>query len=254
MLEILTLSLVQGITEFLPVSSSAHLIIFSEYFGFNNQSLSIDLSLHIGSFIAVVSYFHKDIINFIKNKELFFKILLSSAPVLIVGFILVQTDLIEKIRNIEVIAWTTIIFGLLLYLSDKYKLQKKLDSNLNYKSIIFIGLFQVMSLIPGVSRSGITITAARFLKFKRVDAAKISFLLSIPTLGAVSIFGITNLISTENLHISMINLISIFFSFIFSLITIKYFLRYMKKFSLNLFVFYRILLGLFLLFISFYKI
>ena len=111
-----------------------------------------------------------------------------------------------------------------------------------------------MSLIPGVSRSGITITAARFLKFKRVDAAKISFLLSIPTLGAVSIFGITNLISTENLHISMINLISIFFSFIFSLITIKYFLIYMKKFSLNLFVFYRILLGLFLLLISLYKI
>ena len=254
MLEILTLSLIQGITEFLPVSSSAHLIIFSEYFGFNNQSLSIDLSLHIGSFIAVVSYFHKDIINFIKNKELFFKILLSSAPILIVGFILVQTDLIGKIRNIEVIAWTTIIFGLLLYLSDKYKLQKKIDSNLNYKSVIFIGLFQVMSLIPGVSRSGITITAARFLKFKRVDAAKISFLLSIPTLGAVSIFGITNLISTENLHISMINLISIFFSFIFSLITIKYFLIYMKKFSLNLFVFYRILLGLFLLLISLYKI
>ena len=120
MLEILTLSLIQGITEFLPVSSSAHLIIFSEYFSFNNQSLSIDLSLHIGSFIAVVSYFHKDIINFIKNKELFFKILLSSAPILIVGFILVQTDLIGKIRNIEVIAWTTIIFGLLLYLSDKY--------------------------------------------------------------------------------------------------------------------------------------
>ena len=139
-------------------------------------------------------------------------------------------------------------------MSDKYKLQKKIDSNLNYKSVIFIGLFQVMSLIPGVSRSGITITAARFLKFKRVDAAKISFLLSIPTLGAVSIFGITNLISTENLHISMINLISIFFSFIFSLITIKYFLIYMKKFSLNLFVFYRILLGLFLLLISLYKI
>ena len=103
MLEILTLSLLQGITEFLPVSSSAHLIIFSEYFGFNNQSLSIDLSLHIGSFIAVVSYFHKDIINFIKNKELFFKILLSSAPILIVGFILVQTDLIEKILNARIV-------------------------------------------------------------------------------------------------------------------------------------------------------
>ena len=111
----------------------------------------------------------------------------------------------------------------------------------------FIGLFQILSLIPGVSRSGISITAARFLKFKRFDAAKISFLLSIPTLGAVSVFGIKNFIISEDVGISMLSLISILFSYIFSLITINYFLKYIERFSLNVFVLYRIILGIILL-------
>ena len=139
------------------------------------------------------------------------------------------------------------VFGILLYVSDKYKLSKKINTDLNFKSAIFIGLFQIFSLIPGVSRSGISITAARFLNFKRFDAAKISFLLSIPTLGAVSIFGIKNLVTSEDINISIINLISIFFSYIFSLVTINYFLKYIKKFSLNIFVLYRIVLGIILL-------
>ena len=247
MIEIIILSLVQGVTEFLPISSSSHLIIISNYLNLENQSLVVDVSLHIGSFIAVVVYFKKDIFNFIKNKEFLFKILISSIPVLLIGFFLVQTNLIEKIRNIKIIAWTTLLFGILLFFSDKFKLEKSIDNNFNYKSAIFIGFFQVLSLIPGVSRSGIAITAARFLNYKRVDSAKISFLLSIPTLGAVSIFGLKNIISEENLNFSIFNLLLIFMSFIFSLITIKYFLKYIKKFSLNVFVVYRIFLGLILL-------
>jgi len=247
MIEIIILSLVQGVTEFLPISSSSHLIIISNYLNLENQSLVVDVSLHIGSFIAVVVYFKKDIFNFIKNKEFLFKILISSIPVLLIGFFLVETNLIEKIRNIKIIAWTTLLFGILLFFSDKFKLEKSIDNNFNYKSAIFIGFFQVLSLIPGVSRSGIAITAARFLNYKRVDSAKISFLLSIPTLGAVSIFGLKNIISEENLNFSIFNLLLIFMSFIFSLITIKYFLKYIKKFSLNVFVVYRIFLGLILL-------
>ena len=104
-----------------------------------------------------------------------------------------------------------------------------------------------MSLVPGVSRSGIAITAARFLNFKRVDAGKISFLVSIPILGAVSIFGIKNIIFSDNISFTYFNLFSIFLSFIFSLITIKYFLKYIKKFNLNIFVYYRIILGLILM-------
>ena len=251
MIEIFLLSLIQGVTEFLPISSSSHLIIFSKYTNFENQSLAIDVSLHIGSFIAVIVYFHKDIINFIKNKELLLKIIISSIPVILVGFLLLQTNLIEKLRNVEVIGWTTLIFGALLYISDKYKLEKNINSNLNYKSVILIGLFQVLSLVPGVSRSGITITAARFLNFKRFDSAKISFLLSIPTLGAVSIFGLKNLVLSQNINFSLLNLISILLSFIFSIITIKYFLKYVENFSMSIFVSYRILLGIILLVIAY---
>ena len=98
---------------------------------------------------------------------------------MIIGFFLVKTDLIQKLRNVEVIAWTTLIFGALLYISDKFKLDKNLSKNFSFKNALIIGMFQILSLIPGVSRSGITITAARLLDFNRVDSAKISFLLSI---------------------------------------------------------------------------
>ena len=247
MIEIFILSIVQGITEFLPVSSSSHLILISEYISFNNQSLAVDVSLHTGSFLAVIIYFKKDISNFVKNKDLFFKILVSSIPVMIIGYFLVKLNLINHLRSIEIIGWTTLIFGILLYFSDKLPLKKTIDKNFNYKSAIFIGVFQILSLIPGVSRSGITITAARILKFNRYDSAKISFLLSIPTLAAVSLFGLNNIIANEDFNFSIFNLVSIMFSFIFSYMTIKFFLKYIKKFSLNIFVIYRIILGVIIL-------
>ena len=249
MIEIFILSIIQGITEFLPISSSSHLILFSEYLNFENQNLSIDVSLHIGSFIAVMTYFYKEIINFYENKILFFKIFISSLPVMLIGFLMVEFNYIDKIRNIEIIAWTTIFFGVLLYISDKFKLEKNIKKNLSYKSAIIIGLLQILSLVPGVSRSGIAITAARFLKFKRVDAAKISFLLSIPILAAVSFFGLKNILLSGDTIFTKLNIISIVLSFIISLITIKFLLSFINKFSLNLFVYYRIFLGTCLLFL-----
>ena len=243
MIEIFILSLTQGVTEFLPVSSSSHLIIIANYFNFSNQNLSIDVSLHIGSFLAVLVFFKEEILSFFKNTDLFLKIFIPSIPTILVGFVLVQTGLIDKLRNIEVIGWTTIIFGILLYYSDKFKLEKSIDNNYTYKSALIIGLLQILSLAPGVSRSGITITAARLLNFKRYDSAKISFLLSIPTLAAVSIYGIINISSSQNLSFSYLNFFSVIFSFVISFLTIKYFLEYIKKFNLNVFVFYRIILG-----------
>ena len=251
MLEVLILSFIQGATEFIPVSSSSHLILVSNYFEFENQNLMIDVNLHIGSFFAVLFYFRKDIFNFFKNKNLFLKIFISSIPVMLMGYILVKYNLIEHLRNIKIIGWTTIIFGILLFISDKSKSKKKIDKNLNYKSAILIGLFQIFSLIPGVSRSGITITAGRFLEFERVEAAKISFLLSIPTLAAVTLFGINDLMLSGNLNFSLLNLLSIGFSFIFSLITIKIFLKFIENFNLNIFVIYRILLGILILLVSY---
>ena len=247
MIEVLILSLIQGVTEFLPISSSSHLILFSKLTDFQNQSLSLDVSLHIGSFLAVITFFYNDLIKFLKNKDLFIKILISSLPVMILGFLLVQTDLISELRNIKVIGWMTLLFGVLLYISDKFNMHKNIESDFTYKSALMIGFFQMISLVPGVSRSGITITAARLLKFNRYDAAKISFLLSIPTLAVVSIFGIKDIVSAENMNISFLNLFSILLSFVFSLITIKYFLQYIKSFSLDIFVIYRVILGLVIL-------
>ena len=170
---------------------------------------------------------------------------------MIVGYFLVKLNLIDQIRNIKVIGWTTLIFGVVLYISDKSKINNKLSNNFTYKSAIIIGLLQILSLIPGVSRSGISISGARFLRFNRYDSAKIAFLLSIPTLAAVSIYGLNNLIESESFEFSFLLISSILLSFVFSFITIKYFLKFVQNFSLNIFVIYRIILGLCLLVIAY---
>ena len=251
MFEVIILSIVQGITEFLPISSSAHLILVSKYFNSSNASLSLDVSLHLGSLLAIIFYFRKELYDFLENKKLFFKIVLSSIPVMIIGFILVKLNLIDYLRNYKVIGWTTIIFGILLYFCDQTEVKKSLNKNFNYITALYIGCFQILSLIPGVSRSGIIISGARFFNFSRVDSVKISFLLSIPTLTAVSLFNIQTLIVEKNLHSSVLNLLAIFLSFLFSYITIKFLIKFLRKFSLVSFVIYRIILGLIILFYSY---
>ncbi len=243
MIEIFILSLIQGITEFLPISSSSHLILISEYYNFSNEGLAIDVALHIGSFFAVILFFRKDIIEFIKDKILLLRFVIASLPIMIVGFFLIKYNLIDYLRNVEIIGWTTLIFGILLYFSDKKKESFVIKKNFSKRNAVLIGLMQILSLIPGVSRSGIAITGARFLGFKRYDSAKISFLLSIPTLAIISIYGIKDLIETNYYNFSILNIMSIFFSFVFSYLTIKYFLKFIKRFSLNVFVIYRIILG-----------
>ena len=243
MAEIIFLSIIQGVTEFLPISSSAHLILFSNYFNFNNQSLTLDVSLHLGSLLAIIFYFKKDLLDMANNKNLFLKILISSIPVVVFGFCLIKLDLINYLRSYEIIGWTTIIFGVLLYFSDLKKTKKKINKDFKYSTALYIGLFQVLSLVPGVSRSGITITGSRFFNFSRLDSAKISFLISIPTLAVISLYNLQILIMEKNFEVSKINFIGIILSFLFSYLTIKYFLNYIKKFSLTVFVFYRIFLG-----------
>ena len=241
--EILILSAIQGISEFLPVSSAAHLILVSKYYSFVNQNLLIDICLHLGSLIAIIVYFRNDLFHFIKNKSFLIKILIATIPIIPVGFVLYQTGLINHLRNLEVIAWTSLIFGILLYLSDKSKITKKIDTEFTNYSAIFLGVFQVLSLVPGVSRSGITITSARFLGFNRFDAAKISFFLSIPTLSAASILGIYDILKEGSVELNFLAIIAVIFSFAFSYITISLFLNFIKKFSLNVFVIYRLILS-----------
>ena len=189
-IEILILSTIQGVFEFLPVSSAAHLVLVSKYYAFNNQSLLIDICLHLGSLIAIIIYFRNDLFNFIKNKNFLIKILIGTTPIIPIGYIVYQTGMINHLRNLEIIGWMSLVFGVLLYISDKSKILKSIDKDFDNKSAIIIGLFQVLALIPGVSRSGITITSGRFLGFNRFDSAKISFFLSIPTLAVASILGI----------------------------------------------------------------
>ena len=249
--EIFLLSIIQGVSEFLPVSSAAHLVLASSIYKFNNQSLLIDISLHLGSLIAILFYFKDDIFNFKKNKNLFFKIIIGTVPLIVVGYFLYITSLINYFRDIKVIAWATLFFGILLYIADKNKFLKKIDTDFNIKSVLVIGFFQVLALIPGVSRAGITITAGRILGFDRTDSTKISFYLSIPALLGASVLGIKDLFK-ENIDFNLLVLIGVFLSFLFSLITIKIFLKFVKNFSLNVFVVYRIFLAIVLFYIIYF--
>ena len=188
-IQILLISIIQGIAEFIPVSSSAHIVLLSNLFNYEKFELAINISAHFGSLVAVLFYFNKEIYNFSKNKNLFYKVIIASIPIFIIGYILIELKIISNLRTIEIMGWTTIIFGILKYISDKFKIKLKMKNNFTFRNAIIIGFYQTLALIPGVSRSGIIITGARFLKFNRIDAAKISFLLSIPALGAWSLYG-----------------------------------------------------------------
>ena len=249
-LEILILSIVQGISEFLPISSSAHLFLVSEIYKFKSQSLLVDVGLHLGSLLAIIFYFRNELKEIVNNKNLFFLMVLGSLPLIILGAIIYKTGLINYFRNIEVIAWTTLIFALLLYIADKFENNKKIETDLKLKSILIIGVFQILALIPGVSRSGIVITAGRFLNFSRYDSTKISFYLSIPAIAGASFLSLKSLVD-KNIDLNLIVLVSILLSFIFSYLTIKYFLIFVKKFTLSTFVIYRIILSV-ILFLTIY--
>ena len=249
--EIFLLSVIQGVSEFLPISSSAHLIVVETVYNLKSNSLLIDVSLHLGSLLAILFYFRKELLDLRTNKKLLLLIIIGSLPTILLGYVLFSTELIYLLRDIKIIAWTTLLFGIILYIADKNNSNKKISSDLNIRTIMYIGLFQILSLIPGVSRAGITITAGRFLKFNRIDSTKISFLLSIPALTGASTLNLKNIFE-QSFELNYLILISIFLSFLFSYFTIKFFLKYIRKFSLNIFVVYRIIIAI-ILFIIIYN-
>ena len=250
-IEIVILSLVQGVSEFLPISSSAHLIVVSTLYEFKSSSLLIDVSLHLGSLLAIIFFFRKELINLKNNQKLLSLMIFGSIPLIVVGYILYKTELIYLLRDIRIIAWTTLIFGIVLYFADKCRFDNKISSNLNLKLIIYIGLFQIIALIPGVSRAGITITAARIFKFNRFDSSKISFLLAIPALAGASLLSLKDVIN-QSFEFNYLVFIAITLSFLSSYFTVKFFLEYINKFSLSVFVIYRIIVSL-ILFIVIYN-
>ena len=250
-IEIIILSLVQGVSEFLPISSSAHLIIISTLYEFKSSSLLIDISLHLGSLFAIVFFFRRELLDLQNNQKLLTLIIVGSIPLMVVGYILYTTNLIYYLRNIKVIAWTTLIFAIILFFADRRRFDKKISSNLNLKTILYIGFFQVLALIPGVSRAGITMTAARFFRFNRFDSSKISFLLAIPALVGASALSLKDVLN-QSFDFNYLIIVAITFSFLFSYFTVKFFLDYVNTFSLNVFIVYRILIAI-LIFLTIYN-
>jgi len=249
---IILLSLIQGITEFLPISSSAHLIIFSEIFNNSKQDITIDVFAHFGTLLAVVWYFREELIKILRTykinevNNLGNCLILGTLPILVFGFFL--RDFIEvNLRNQNVIIFSMIFFGILLIVFEYLRGVRSLNE-LTWKDSVVLGLFQTFALVPGASRSALVIMGAFYLGFRSVDALKISFLLAIPTL-AIIFFGENYLINFDyKIKISELLLV-IFFSFVTAIITIHYFLKLINKIGLLPFVIYRFLLAGILIFV-----
>ena len=258
------IAIIQGITEFLPISSSAHLIILPYLMKVSDQGVIIDISAHFGSLFAIIIYYKKDslalskgFVQFfvMKTKEkeflFFLKILIATIPVVIIGllFKLYRLDII--FRSVEIIGWTMIIFGILLFLTDKFCEEKNSLETWSWRNAFFVGIFQALALIPGVSRSGITITSLRLFGYNRYDSIKISLLMAIPTI-LLSGFFITPQILIDN-NITIIEILIPFtLSFITALIVLKIMVKYVYIFRFTPYVIYRILLGVVLLYITYY--
>lgn len=256
---VIILAIIQGIAEFLPISSSAHLIIFRDLFGIGatsvtgNLALAFDIALHFGTLLAICLYFFKDFWNMVikgltkpKEKEgkLLWYLVAATIPAAIVG-VLFEEKIEEVVRtNFLLIGFALIIMGIIIFLADKYNKSEKGIENMNVKDAILIGCSQVFALIPGFSRSGTTIAAARCLKIEKEDAARFSFFLSAPVVaGAVLLSllkGETIALITANLSVFIVGVLV---SFIAGLICIEFLLKYLKKHDFKIFMVYRILLG-----------
>jgi undecaprenyl-diphosphatase len=249
LLQIIVLAIVQGITEFPPISSSGHLILVPELTSWPDQGIMMDVGVHVGTLGAVILYFRRDVgrmfhafwqlISLNKNYDHQERKLMLASTL----------GLTEIWRTIEVIGWTSIIFGILLYIFDtKFPMTLKL-SELRYGHAIIIGFAQVLALIPGTSRSGITMTAARGLGFSRVDAARFSLLMSIPTILAAAVLQIKDLNESANITIGSDLVWGAGLSFISAVVAISFLMKWLQTSSMTPFVIYRVLLGIGLLYL-----
>ena len=243
------LAIIQGVTEWLPISSSGLLVIFEELVKLEDKNLNLlfNIAVHGGSLIAVVIYFLKDLFQIFNNYSLIKNIIIATMPVVITGFLIKITGLNIFLQDIKVVAFATLFFSIVLYFSDKTKVTIQFNKNISNKNALLIGLAQILALIPGTSRSGITISCARFLGFSRVDSAKFSFLISIPVLFAACVLGVNDIVFEPNKQIIILIIFGFLVSLIISLLCIKVFLKFVENNSLTLFVVLRIILGTVLL-------
>ncbi len=260
---LLVLAVVQGITEFLPISSSGHLILVWELFEAGGQDpeafpesveLSFDVAVHVGTLLAVIHYFRRDVWQMLAGlpkltndwrdpgAHLIIALVIGTIPVILAGFFL--KEWIElTLRNITVVAWTTIIFGLLLYWADRRVPSKDSLDHLRLSDALIIGLAQVLALVPGTSRSGITMTAARALGFNRPDSAHFSMLLAIPTIAGAGTLAGLSLFKTGELHFGLDALFAAAIAFVVAWVSIALLIGWLRRASFTPFVVYRLILG-----------
>ena len=267
-LHLIILAAVQGITEFLPISSSGHLILVPKLLGWTDQGLVIDVAVHVGTLLAVMLYFWQDLaamtgalfrsLRQLSNRRpldqefwLLMKLLLATLPAIAAGLAM-NMYLGDIFRSVEIIGWTTLGFGVLLYIADKINMTIRRIEHITFGGALLIGLFQVLALIPGTSRAGITMTAARFLGVERQDAARFSLLLSIPVIiGAGALKGY-ELYQSQNEVLLQDALTVGAMAFGFALIAIALLMVWLKRASFTPFVIYRLLLGGGLLYLAYW--
>lgn len=261
---LILVAIIQGITEFLPVSSSGHLILLPNLLKISDQGQVIDVAAHVGTLFAVILYFRSDVALALRGffpmlmgkfaepgAKLCFLLAVATVPVVICGFILSLSGLNDAMRNTTVIGWTMLIFGIVLYFADQKGDTNKVQADWNLKDAIIMGLWQAVALIPGTSRSGATITGARALGYNRTDAAKLAMLMSIPTIIASGTLAGIEIASTANADAARDGLIVAVFSFGTALMALTFMMRLLRSVSFTPYVIYRIILGLILLGIAY---
>lgn len=242
------MGIIQGLGEFLPISSSGHLILAPWLFQWEVPGLTFDVALHMGTLLAVLIYFWRDWVRILtgavtrrskKDRALFWYLVIGSIPAALVGFFL--NDIIENIlRSPVIVGVNLIVFGMLLYIADKSR-QIRYLNNMDLRDAIFIGIAQSIALIPGVSRSGITMTAARLFCFTREEAARFSFLLSTPVIFGA---GLLEMVKMDMTQINFPFIAGVIASAVVGLLVIAFLIQFLKRHSFNIFVGYRILLGI----------
>lgn len=257
-------AIIQGITEFLPVSSSGHLILLPGLTSLEDQGQVIDVAVHVGTLFAVMLYFWPDVRQALiglprlmigradtQGSCLALLLLIASIPVVAFGLILHLTGLDAEMRSIEVIGWAMLIFGIVLYWADQTGPRTKDDTKWNLQDAMVMGVWQAVALIPGASRSGITVTGARFLGYTRHDAAKIAMLMSIPTIVASGVLLGAESVITANTAVLRDGLIAALLAFVSALIALSAMMKLLNRVSFTPYVIYRVVLGLILLVVAY---
>lgn len=264
LIQIIILALIQGISEFLPISSSAHLILLPSLTDYEDQGVLIDVAVHVGSLGAVILYFREEVGRMVRalpdlarrnmtaDAQLALYLIVATIPAILFGAALSALDLITALRSIEVIAATSIIFGILLYFSDTRAPNQRNLNTLNWRDVLIIGFSQMLALIPGTSRSGITMTAGRALGYERREAARFSMLLSIPIILASGVFQTMKLIEGDTGIATAADAgLAAALSFLSALASIWILMKLLQRMSFTPFVIYRLALGLGLLAIAY---